>query len=308
MIAMEREAVIYHHRGGKSQTRGADAAIAALAGRQHGVVARPQLLALGVTARSVERRIEGGRLHRVHAGVYSVGHRVLTVHGRWMAAVLAAGPDAVLSHRSAAALWGIRPTAATKVEVTAPRDLRARPGLLPHCAGLPQDERTTYHGIPVTTAARTLLDLAAVVPRHQLDRALNEAEVLRLPGPAALVARHPTARGTKALRALLLDARRSTRSPLEAEFLEFVDKHGFQRPETNILIEGCEVDAVWREAKLIVELDGWASHGTRAAFVRDRARDRRLTAAGWRPVRFADLRSAEPEELAALGAPRISGA
>jgi very-short-patch-repair endonuclease len=167
---------------------------------------------------------------------------------------------------------------------------------------------TRRDGIPVTTAARTQLDLASVLDRQALDRALNEAEVCRLQGPADLLRRHPTARGAKVLRTLLLNARSSTRSPLEADFLEFVDTHGFERPETNTIIEGFEVDAVWREARLVVELDGWASHGTRQAFVRDRARDRRLMAAGWRPIRFADLQSAEPEELAALGAPRISGA
>jgi hypothetical protein len=106
---MEREHVIYHHMGGKSRTRTPDGVIAELAGRQHGVVCRRQLLAAGVTGRAIERRIEGGRLHRLHPGVYAVGHRVVSREGRWMAAVLAAGPGAGLSHRSAAALWGIRP-------------------------------------------------------------------------------------------------------------------------------------------------------------------------------------------------------
>jgi very-short-patch-repair endonuclease len=202
-----------------------------------------------------------------------------------MAAVLAAGPGAVLSHRSAAALWGIRPTSGARVEITAAKQLHPRPGLLPHCAVLPRDEVTERDGIPVTTAARTQLDLAAVLDRHQLDRALNEAEVLRLEGPADLMARHPGVRGTATLRTLLLNARRSTRSPLEAEFLSFVDEHGLPSPETNTIIEGYEVDAVWREARLIVELDGFAAHGTRAAFENDRARDRRLTARGWRTMR-----------------------
>jgi very-short-patch-repair endonuclease len=112
--------------------------------------------------------------------------------------------------------------------------------------------------------------------------------------------------GTKALRTLLLNARRSLRSPLEAEFLAFVDKHGIERPETNTIIEGYEVDAVWREQRLIVELDGFATHGTRAAFEQDRVRDRRLTAKGWRPIRLTSLNPAEAEELAALGAPRIN--
>ena len=308
ITAVESESVIDPHIGGKSQTRSPDATIAALAGRQHGVVSRRQLLELGVGRRAIERRIEGNRLHVVHVGVYAVGHRVLTPHGRWMAAVLGAGPDAVLSHRSAAALWGIRPTSAARVEVTTPRDLRRRTHLHPHRAVLPADEVTRKDGIPVTTPERTLLDLAAVTQRHELDRALDEAEILRLPGPQHLLDRHPHHRGTTNLRALLLHARRSTRSPLEAEFLEFVDDHGFERPETNTIIEGYEVDAVWREQRLIVELDGYATHGTRRAFERDRARDRKLSAKGWRPIRLTSLHPAEADELGMLGAPRISGA
>jgi very-short-patch-repair endonuclease len=216
-----------------------------------------------------------------------------------MAAVLAAGPGAVLSHRSAAALWGIRPTAATRVDVTVPRRLRLQPGLLPHSAVLPPDERTTRAGIPVTTPERTLLDLAAVLDRQALDRTLNEAEIQRLQSPTALLARYPRRRGTATLRALLLDARRSTRSPLEAEFQAFIDTHRLPRPETNAFIEGHEVDAVWRGARLIVELDGFATHGTRRAFERDRQRDRKLTAAGWRTIRLTSRQLAQPASLAA---------
>jgi very-short-patch-repair endonuclease len=215
-----------------------------------------------------------------------------------MAAVLAAGPGAVLSHRSAAALWGIRPTSAARIEITAPRDLRARPGLLPHCAVLPRDERTAHEGIPVTTPARTLLDLATVVKPNELDRALDEAEVRRLEGPGAMLARYPARRGTKALRTHLLNARRSLRSPLEAEFLEFIDANNIPRPETNLLIEGYEVDAVWRRERVIVELDGYATHGTRRAFERDRARDRHFVASGWRTIRLTSLQFAEPAALA----------
>src|SRR3954469_24186100 len=155
--------------GGERRTRPADALIAALADRQHGVVARRQLVALGLSARAIEHRLERGRLHLLHRGVYAVGHRVLSQRGWWMAAVLAAGPGAVLSHRSAAALWGIRPTARARIEVTTPKRLHSRPGLHAHCAVLPPDEMTTYQGIPVTTAPRTLLDLAAVIPSNELD-------------------------------------------------------------------------------------------------------------------------------------------
>src|SRR3954452_15938015 len=139
--------------GGEKQTRSADALIAALADRQHGVVARRQLLALGLPARAIDHRLERGRLHVLHRGVYAVGHRVLSQRGQWMAAVLACGGGAVLSHRSAAALWAIRPTSRAAIEVTTPRKLRPRTGLLPHCAVLPADEVTILDGIPVTTPA-----------------------------------------------------------------------------------------------------------------------------------------------------------
>lgn len=285
---MEDETVICPHMGGKSQTRGIDAGIAALAEGQHGVVARRQLLASGVGRRAIDRRIEQGRLHPLHPGVFAVGHRVVSREGRWMAAVLACGPGAVLSHQSAAALWGIRGTAKARIDVTVPRELRRRPGLHPHRAVLPADEVTVHDGIPTTTPARTLLDLAAVVPRHALERALDEAEIRRLPGPLTLLDRYPRRRGAANLRTLLPNARSSTptRSELEARFLTFLDDHGLDRPEVNTVIEGYEVDAVWREAELIVELDGFATHGTRAAFERDRERDRRLTAAGWRVIRL----------------------
>ena len=234
----------------------------------------------------------------MHSGVYAVGHGVLTRHGRWMAAVLARGARRGLEppvRRGAlghpADLGG--PRGGHDPEGPPPRTTPH-----PHRAVLPPDERTTKDGIPVTTPARTLLDLAAVTQRHELDRALNEAEIQRLPGPQHLLDRYPRHRGTRNLRALLLNARRSTRSPLEDEFLAFVDAHQLPRPETNVIIEGYEVDAVWREQRLIVELDGYATHGTRQAFERDRIRDRRLAAKGWRTIRLTSRQLAEPGTLA----------
>src|SRR4051794_25405956 len=236
--------------GGERRTRPADALIAALADRQHGVVARRQLVSLGLSARAIDHRLERGRLHLLHRGGYTVGHRVLSQRGRWMAAVLACGKGAALSHRSAAALWAIRPTSRAAIEVTTPRKLRPRGELLPHCAALPADEVTTLDGIPVTTPARTLLDLAGVLSRSPLERALDEAEVLRLEGPAELLRRHPGHRGAATLRTLLLHPRSPTptRSALEERFLELVDAAGLPRPETNAIVEGYEVDAVWRDA------------------------------------------------------------
>ena len=289
---MAVEAHICPDSDGECAPRSPDALIAALAGRQHGVVSRAQLLAAGVGRGAIDRRVRGARLHPVHRGVFAVGHRVLTRHGAWMAAVLAAGEGAVLSHRSAAALWDIRDTARSRVEVTVRRHRRGRPGVEYHHVALPPDEITVEHDIPVTTPARTLFDLAAVLRPHQLERAINEAEFRRLTSPLSLddlVARHPGRRGARALHDILAARRigqHRTRSDLEAAFLALVDAHGLPRPQTNRRTGPGEVDAVWPEQGLIAELDGFEAHGTRQAFEKDRARDRELVAQGWRVVRI----------------------
>ena len=265
-------------------------AIGALAERQHGVVSRAQLSGLGLGDGAIEHRVRLGRLRPVHRGVYTIGHRLLTQHGRWMAAVLAYGPDAVLSHRAAAALWGIR--GGTWVEVTVPGGRRGRSGIEVHRAVLPDDERTTHRGIPTTTVPRTLLDLSAVVKRHEVRSALRKAEHLRLTDPLSLhdlTTRYPRRPGLKAIRALLEEASigaRIIRSELEERFQDFLIRIGLPLPQTNVLIEGYEVDCVWPEQRLIVELDGHATHSPAHAFELDRARDRRLEAAGWRVIRI----------------------
>ena len=271
-----------------------DEVIAGLAGRQHGVVGRAQLLAAGVGPEAIKHRVRAGRLHPLYRGVYAVGHRVLAQRGRWMAAVLATG--GVLSHRSAAALWGIRPWAG-RIDVTTRWARRRQSGLLLHRAVLPPDETTTHDGIPITTPARTLLDLAGVLPRHQLQQALNEAEIQRLPGPHALLDRHPTKKGAGALRTAAPPSH--TRSDLEARFIAFLTSRRFPTPQTNVLVEGVEVDAAWPDHRLIVELDGYSFHHTRAAFEADRRRDRKLAAAGWTVVRVTWRDLDEPEQLAA---------
>src|SRR4051794_30043416 len=215
-----------------------DRAIAELASRQHGVVAWWQLRPLGVTRNAIRRRRENGRLHPVHRGVYAVGHRAVTQRGRWMAAVLACGPGAVLSHRSAAALWGIRDGGA--IEVTAPREHK-RPRIRTYVATLPPDERDVVDGIPVTTVARTLLDLAGVLPERQVTRAVHQAEYLRLTDTVsldALIARYPERQQIASMQRTT--APRLLRSDLEHDFLAFADEHGLPRPATNISVEGYE--------------------------------------------------------------------
>jgi very-short-patch-repair endonuclease len=276
-------------RGGCS-TRSADDVIAELAAAQHGVVSRAQLVALGIGPDAVDRRIAGRRLHPIHRGVFAVGHRLRTRDGTWMAAVLAAGPDSVLGFRSAGALWQMR--ASGRLEVIGPRKLR-RPGIEVHRIALAADEVTAVRGIPVTTPARTLFDLAAVVTPDQLAHAFDEAEYRRLTSPVsldALVARYPGRRGTQAIRRVLDNHRRNgetrTRSELERRFLTLLEAHGLPRPTINRESDHGELDARWPQQRLVVECDGFAAHGTRRAFEDDRARDRALVADGWRVVRI----------------------
>ena len=212
-----------------------------------------------------------------------------------MAAVLAGGPGAVLSHRPAAALWRIRKWQGS-VDVTLPNSRRQRPGITWHMASLPADEITSVAGIPVTTVPRTLLDLAVVLDKHGVERAINEADVQRHTDPLslpALLARYPRRRGGAAIRAVLAEGRIGTsvtKSELEERFVRFLADWGLPRPELNvsIAVRGgfVEADCAWHSSRLIAELDGRAVHGTAAAFERDRARDRALGAAGWRVIRI----------------------
>jgi very-short-patch-repair endonuclease len=232
----------------------------------------------------------------VHRGVYAVGHRRLTPRGAWLAAVLAMGNGAVLSHRTAAALWSLLPTSASVVDVTVPGGggRRHRDGIRVHRRRAPAaDDVTTNDHIPVTTVARTLLDLAATARREVVARAFNEAErgrVLDLRAVHAVLSRHPGAPGTGRLSSVLEQwepAETLTRSELERRFLELCRANGLETPSVNTVVQGIEVDFVWADARLIVETDGRSYHFTRRDFENDRARDAALTAAGYRVVRFS---------------------
>lgn len=272
-----------------------DRLASAIAREQHGLVARRQLLAIGFSGRAVERRIERGVLHPVHRGVYALGFRLRSKEARWMAAVLACGPDAVLSHRSAVRLWGLSPGSSRAIEVTRGTGWRPPDGVVVHRSSIPDDERTVVDGIPVTTVPRTVLDFASQASPRQVERALNEMEVRGLTDPLSipdLLERHPGRRGSAVLRALLAeDAETSgvTQNDFEELFVSLVDSHGLPRPRFNadISVGGrfCCADCLWAKERLIVELDGRAVHGTRKAFEDDRERDRLLIAGGWRVIR-----------------------
>jgi hypothetical protein len=285
----------------KRKVRDDEWAIAEIAERQYGVITGGQLAALGLGAGAIRYRVHLGRLHPLHRGVYAVGQRRLPREARWMAAVLAAGPGSVLSHRPAGAHWQlIRDLGAC--EVTVPLQRRSRPGITVHQARLPNDEITTHAGIPITTVPRTLFDLAAVLRPRQLERALNEAEVLRLWDELSLknlLDRYPRRSGSRAIRAALHargGGQTVTRSELEEMFLALIDDAGLPRPEINAIVEGFEVDAVFREARLVIELDGRDVHGTSAAFERDRERDRKLQVADWPVVRITHRQMVESRQ------------
>jgi hypothetical protein len=264
-------------------------AIGRLAARQHGVVSRGHLRALGLGDPAVRHLLASGWLHRMHRGVYAVGRPDVPAEGRLHAAVLAFGPGAVLSRTAAAAAFGLRPPPLA-MDVIVPTRRRPRPGLHPHHAPLMADEVTVVDGTPVTVVPRIALDLAADgEPAHRIERLLREAEVRRLHCTVslpALLARYPGRRGSAVVAGILgrADLRAVTRSELEDRFLAFLDGCGLPRPRTNAEVAGLEVDALWPEQRVVVELDGFAAHGTRSAFERDRERLRRLTAAGLRTV------------------------
>lgn len=214
-----------------------------------------------------------------------------------MAAVLACGERAVLSHRSAAALWGIRPTSRGRIDViSATRAGRSRVGIEVHRPSrLVRGEVTTVDAIPTTTVARTLLDLATVVDRQALEKAINQAEILELFDLRAVNAtleRAGRRRGTRALREALADfdpLQAQTRSELEQRFLSLCKRAKLPLPEVNVwlTIDGrtFQIDFLWRSHRLIVETDGYAAHSTRRAFERDRRRDLLLLRAGYRTIR-----------------------
>lgn len=273
--------------------READEIIDLRASRQHGVVARRrQLLADGVSEHAIDHRVRRGRLRPIHRGVYGLG-RLRPPHAAEMAAVLAGGDGALISYRSAASLWSQLPppSADASVEVSTPgRNVLSRPGLRFHRTGpIQDDEATSLHRIPITTPARTLLDLAMVLSAHDLERALARAlrDGVEENQLLELLARYPKRSGTPYLRSLLgAENLVFTRSYAEEVFLAILQRGGLPKPETNVRVRGIEVDCFFRAARLIVEIDGFTYHSSPAAIERDHQRDQALYLAGYDVLRF----------------------
>jgi very-short-patch-repair endonuclease len=286
-----------------------DDRIVALASGQHGLVTRCQLLEAGLKPDQVRSWTKRKRLHSVHRGVYLVGPPVAP-HLREMAAVLAGGPCAVVSHRSALALWGLSSTSKTSapVDILVPLSNRGhRPGVRAHrTARLHSSEKTVVDRIPVTTPARTLLDLAGELPARELERLLALIErkgLATLSEVSSMVARHPRRPGSGILRRLLRGEASPalTRSEAEERFLDLVKTAQLPRPEVNAGVAGYEVDFFWRSQRLVVEVDGFAFHSSSRAFKRDRRRDAALLVKGIRVLRITwDQLVQEPVAVAAL--------
>ena len=253
---------------------------------------------LGFTANDLYRRVAVRRLRPLHRGVYAVGTRLVSREGRWLAAVLACGSGALLSYRSAAALWGILDLERPRVDVTVPgHGGRARPGIrIRRSDAVDAEDRAEHLGIPVTSGPRTLLDLAGDVPARQVRRAYEDAVRLgRADGKALdrLVERSRGRKGIAVVRSLIdYDPSAAIRAHvgLERLFLDFCREEDLPTPLVNVHVAGYEVDAYWPEARLAVELDSWEFHRGREAFERDRAKSTELRLAGFEVIRLTDRR------------------
>jgi very-short-patch-repair endonuclease len=285
-----------------------DRAVAELARRQKGVVARRQLLQLGVSPRTIDTWLGSSRLHLLHRGVYLLGHASPPTGAQEMAAILACGSRSAISHASAAALLAISQRQPEIVEVTVvARRPPNRPGIRVHQTTFLQPGRDvrTRDGIPVTSPARTILDLAARLPIGELERMVAEAQVLRLVRRRELVEQlelHPRRRGTRALRTLLEaeDRPARTRSRAERKLLRLVRSARLLSPQVNAKVGPYEVDLLWRDANLVVEFDSWMAHSNRRAFEADRSRDADLQTRGFRVIRVTWRQlEREPERLLA---------
>jgi very-short-patch-repair endonuclease len=280
--------------------------IGALADVQNGVVARAQLLELGLSRGAIGRAVRSGLLRPIFRGVYAVGHTALRREGWWQAALLACGEGSVLSHHSAGALWGLRSAPMFPIHVINDGDRgRQQARIATHRMLLARSETNLSDGIRTTTPARTIVDLSPHLPGRARRELIERAQDRRRFHPtkiAASLALVPNRRGARELRALLdllQPDKDNARSHLERLFLKLVRSGRVPGPEVNYVIAGRRRDFVWIEQRLVVETDGYRWHSTRQAQQRDRRRDRELTSLGWRPVRFTYEEVAfEPDRVA----------
>jgi very-short-patch-repair endonuclease len=287
-----------HLHGARSRTRarnGADidVVVAGLATAQEGVVDLDELTACGMSRGERRHRLASGRLFRAHRGVYLVGHEATTFRGRGIAALRACGEHSVLSRMASAAGWEIAPAPATLDVIVPPRSRRPKAGVRIHHATLRADEIAVLDGLRLTTPARTLLDLAAVVPAPRLERLCADALVAQLLTQAELQAAVERARGRRGIVALraIVGSAEPTRSDVERAFLRALREAGLPRPLVNtpLLVDGhgrIQPDFLWRRERVIVETDAFGTHGHAAAFESDRARDAALHALGWIVLRL----------------------
>ena len=289
-----------------------------LARRQHGVLARRQLLARGISHSTLASRVRSGHLTRVFGGTYAVGRAEVSQRGLWMAGVLASGYGAVLGYRSAATAWGmldIRPAVETirrsdgmrrRADVLLDGAVRSIPLLVRRSRNLPDQDLSLVEGIPVTSVSRTLLDLSSSASAAEFKRLFLQADRLGLLEAAAIedcAGRDIRRRGIRHFRRLAsrrLAETGQSRSVLEALFLDLCAGAGIEMPEVNVSVCGFEVDCVWHRSRLAVELDGYRYHRGREAFERDAHRANVLRAAGWNQLRFTwRMVTGEPDRVAA---------
>jgi very-short-patch-repair endonuclease len=285
--------------------------IGEIAGRQDNVISRTQLLELGAPTRMIERRLESGRWRCLHRGIYLIGPAPPALGARARAAALACGDGAVVSHRTAAELWGLllpeRESGDVHITVCE-RNPGARSQIRTHrVRRLPEEEVAAKHGIPITTPARTICDLAATEPLRDVESALTEARIHRLATDRqikAVIHNAPTRPGAPIIRSLLEQEDDSgyTRSKAERLLRDLIAKANLERPLFNEPLLGFVVDALWPQQRVVIEVDGYAYHHHRAAFERDRARDQQLIAAGYTVIRvtWIQLRDRPIETIATI--------
>jgi very-short-patch-repair endonuclease len=286
---------------------GPDSTASWVAERQLGLITTRQLIAAGISRDAITTRCRRGTLHRVHQGVYAFGAAILLPGARELAAILACGDSALVSHRSAAALWGLASPWPNEVDVTVVAgSRRRREGLRVHrVAGLDDAERRSQNGIPITSPSRALLDFAAQAAPHELEYAIAEAYALRLTSERELrsVARHRHRSGAGELGAeLALEGGPAwTRSEAEHQMQRLLREARLPPPLVNVPVAGFTVDFFWPANRLIVEVDGYRFHGHRRAFENDRRRQTALVAAGHKVIRVT-WRQIRDEPLAVIAA------